>query len=93
MKPYLIISQILYALFLFPWFVIWSMSFMSFDSGFNFANISFVLAITLYPVAVIACSILAWIFRVKKKRFANIINLVPMLWIIGFFGLMYMLSI
>jgi hypothetical protein len=88
MKPYLIISQILYVLSLVPWFVIWGLSFMSFDSGVNLANSSFVLAISLFPVAVIVGSILAWVFRVKKQRFAIMINLIPMLWIIAFLGFM-----
>jgi hypothetical protein len=88
MKPYLIISQTLYVLSLIPWFVIWGLSFMSFDSGVNLANGSFVLAISIFPVAVIVSSILAWVFRVKKQRFAIMINLVPMLWIIAFGGFM-----
>lgn len=92
MKPYLIITQILYALSFIPWFVIWGLSFMSFDSGVNSANVSFVLAISLYPVAVIICAILAWFFRVKKKRLSIILNLVPMLWIFGFFGFMLLYS-
>lgn len=90
MKPYLIIIQILYVLSLLPWFVIWGLSFMSFDSGVNLSNVSFVLVISLYPIAVIICSILAWFFRVKKKRLAIIMNAVPLLWIIGFFGLMFL---
>ncbi|MDQ1147767.1 hypothetical protein QE429_004594 [Bacillus sp. SORGH_AS 510] len=90
MKLYLIISQILFALSLIPWFIIWGLSFMSFDSGVNLANSSFVLAISLYPVAVIVGSIIAWVFRVKKKRFAIMINLVPLLWIIVFMGFMVM---
>ncbi|MEH7302616.1 hypothetical protein [Neobacillus drentensis] len=88
MKLYLIISQILFALSLIPWFIIWGLSFMSFDSGVNLANGSFVIAITLYPVAVITCSILAWVFRVKRKKFSTIINLFPMLWIVAFIGFM-----
>jgi hypothetical protein len=90
MKLYLIISQILFALSLIPWFVIWGLSFMSFDSGVNLANSSFVIIISLYPVAVIVGSILAWVFRGKKKRFAIMINLVPLLWIIAFMGFMVM---
>lgn len=88
MKPYLIISQILYVLSLIPWVAIWGLSFMSFDNGMNAANISFVLVISLYLVAVIVGSILSWVFRVKKKRFAVWINLLPLLWIIAFFGFM-----
>ncbi|MFD2616507.1 hypothetical protein [Terrilactibacillus laevilacticus] len=88
MKSYLIISQILYILSLFPWFVIWGLSFMSFDSGVNAANVSFVLAISLYPVAIIVGSILSWVFRLKKKRFAILINLLPVSWFIVFFSFM-----
>lgn len=88
MKLYLIISQILYVLSLIPWVVIWGLSFMSFDNGMNIANVSFVLAISLYTVAVIVGSILSWVFRVKKKRFSVLINLLPLLWIIVFFSFM-----
>ncbi|MDQ0201846.1 hypothetical protein [Neobacillus ginsengisoli] len=90
MKTYLIISQILYLLSLIPWFLIWGLSFMSFDNGVNLYNVSFVLSISLYPVAVIVCSILSWYFRVKKKRFAMIINIAPMLWIIAYFVFMFL---
>lgn len=88
MKLFLIVSQILFTLSLIPWFVIWGLSFMSFDSGFNLANISFAGTISLYPVAVILCSILAWILRLKKQRLAIIINLLPLLWVIAFVGFM-----
>lgn len=90
MKPYLIVSQIIFAISLVPWFVIWGLSFMSFDAGVNFYNISFVLTITLYPVAVILSSIFAWAYSVKKKRFAIMINLLPLLWIITFFSFMFL---
>ncbi|PGY09743.1 hypothetical protein [Bacillus sp. AFS031507] len=91
MKLYLIISQILYLLSLIPWFAIWGLSFKSFDGGVNLSNVSFVLAISLYPIAVIFGSILAWVFRMKKKRLAIMINLIPMVWIIVFlyFMLLY----
>ncbi|MHC0039743.1 hypothetical protein [Pseudoneobacillus sp. C159] len=86
MKLYLIISQVLYTISLIPWLAIWGLSFMSFDSGFNVFNVSFVLAITLYPVAIIICSILSWVFKTRKRRFAIVINLIPLLWIISFLG-------
>lgn len=92
MKLYLIISQILYALSLIPWFVIWGLSFMSFDSGIHLANSSFVLVISLYPLAVIVGSILAWVFRLKKKRLAAMINLLPLVWILAFLGFMLVYS-
>ncbi len=88
MKRLLIISQILYAVSLIPWIIIWGLSFMSFDGGVNLSNVSFVLIISLYPVAVIACSILTWLFRSKKKKLALVINLIPLVWVIGFVGLM-----
>lgn len=84
MKPFLIITQILYALSLLPWFVIWSMSFMSFDAGIGFYNSLFVLIITLYPVAVIVSSILSWVFHRKRKKLSVILNLIPMVWVIAF---------
>ncbi|MGA9226198.1 MAG: hypothetical protein WB217_07655 [Mesobacillus sp.] len=90
MKPFLILSQTIYILSLVPWFVIWGLSFMSFDSGVNFYNISFVLVITLYPIAVVTGSVLAWIFREKKKRFAITMNLLPMIWVIAFLSFMFL---
>lgn len=88
MKIYFILVQILYVLCLIPWFVFWGLSFMSFDAGFSAANIAFVGTITLYPVAVIACSVIAWLIRGTKKRAAVLVNLVPMLWIVGFAAFM-----
>ncbi|WP_407268580.1 hypothetical protein [Radiobacillus sp. PE A8.2] len=89
MKPYLIISQVLYLLSLLPWFVIWGLSFMSFDGGINFYNSAFVLIISLYPVAIITCSILGWVLHKKKQRAAFIVNLVPTLWVISFLAFMF----
>jgi len=91
MKWYLIISQIFYSITLIPWFFIWGISFMVFDSGIiNIYNVSFVLIITLYPIAVILCSFLAWKMRIKKRKLAIIINLVPMIWVIGFSLLLFL---
>ena len=84
MRLFLIVSQILYLGSLIPWFIIWAMSFMSFDGGVNVSNVSFVLWISFYPIAVIACSILAWVFRVKRKRQSLVVNLIPLLWVISF---------
>lgn len=83
-KSFLIIIQILYVLSLLPWFVIWGMSFMSFDAGIGFYNTLFVAVITLYPVAIIVSSIFAWVYRLKRRRLAIILNLVPMVWVISF---------
>lgn len=92
MLVYLIVSQVLFICSLLPWIIIWGMSFMSFDAGIGLYNSLFVLTITVYPLAIIICSILAWIFRVKKKRFAIIINLVPLLWVISFISFMYIVD-
>lgn len=88
MKAYLVITQILYVLSLMPWFLIWAFSFLVFDNGFALGNVTFFLVITFYPIAIILCSILAWIFRVKKQRFAIGINLVPTLWVIAYLSFM-----
>lgn len=79
MKVLLIVTQIIYLLCLFPWFLIWGLSFMSFDNGFNFYNIAFVLFISLYPIVALACSIIAWSLLKRKKRTATVINFIPML--------------
>ncbi|WP_342542567.1 hypothetical protein MHH33_17835 [Paenisporosarcina sp. FSL H8-0542] len=92
MKGFLIGSQIFYVLCLIPWFVIWGLSFMSFDNGFSVWNVSFVLAIGFYPIAVILCSIFSWILHIQRKRTAIIINLIPMLWVAGLGVLLLMVN-
>lgn len=88
MKIFLIFSQIIYLLCILPWIVIWGMSFMSFDGGIGLGNVAFVSIISLYPIAVIICSIIAWILHMRKRRTAIIVNLIPMLWLIAF-GLLF----
>ncbi len=59
---------------------------MSFDNGIALGNTLFVLTIGLYPIAVLTCSVIAWFLHVKMKlhRASILVNLVPMLWIVGF---------
>ncbi|MFT8319972.1 MAG: hypothetical protein ABF649_03615 [Bacillus sp. (in: firmicutes)] len=83
MKSYFVISQIFYVLCTLPWFLIFGLSFMSFDNGVNFFNVAFVVGVGLYPIAVIFCSIFSWFLRGRSKRVAVIINSIPLLWIIG----------
>ncbi|WP_309122225.1 hypothetical protein [Paenibacillus sp.] len=83
MKKFLILTQIAYAIFLPFWFLIWGISFMGFDSGFNWLAVGIVTAIGLYPVAGLVCSILAWVLRTRKARAAVVVNLIPMLWLLG----------
>ncbi|PKG22796.1 hypothetical protein [Niallia nealsonii] len=93
MKTYLVITQILYAVCLLPWLVVFGMSFMSFDQGISVANSAFVFGIGVYPIFVIICSVVAWIYRKRKKKLAIIVNLIPMLWIIGLGVPLFLLNI
>ncbi|WP_379136318.1 hypothetical protein [Paenibacillus sp. sgz500958] len=90
MKPFLIISQVIYTACLVAWIIIWLMSFMLFDSGIFFWNSFFFVLISLFPVAVLACSLTAWIVRKRRPRTAIAVNLIPMLWIVSFAGIMVM---
>lgn len=83
-KPFLVIIQILYVLSLLPWFVIWGLSFMSFDAGIGFYNALFVLVITIYPIVVVVSSIFAWVFRKKRRRLSIILSVLPSVWVISF---------
>lgn len=56
---------------------------MSFDQGFAWSSFALVAGIGIYPIAVVVCSILAWILRNRRKRMATLLNLIPMLWILG----------
>ncbi|MFD2615326.1 hypothetical protein [Paenibacillus gansuensis] len=83
MKRIFIITQAFYVLCLVPWMGVFGLSFMGFDSGFHWQAVAFVTIIGLFPVAVILCSIAAWMLRVRKRRAALLLNFIPMLWIIG----------
>jgi hypothetical protein len=83
LKTYLVITQIVYLLFMIPWLFAWGISFMSFDQGFHWSNVAFVAGIGIYPIAAIVCSIFAWRFRKRSQRAAIILNLMPMIWILG----------
>ncbi|KAB7668424.1 hypothetical protein [Bacillus sp. B1-b2] len=65
---FLIISEVIYVASLLPWLIVFGLSFMSFDNGVGFTNIAFVGGIGLYPVAVLICSILGWVYRLRKTR-------------------------
>ncbi|NRD77020.1 hypothetical protein HPT25_05860 [Bacillus sp. BRMEA1] len=83
MKTLLITTQILYLLCLVPWYLIWGLSFMTFDNGYSIYNVTFVLLISLYPIAVLTCSIIAWILRKRRRRISAAVNFIPMLWVIS----------
>jgi hypothetical protein len=82
MKAYLVSSQLVYALCLAPWFLIWGITLMGFANGINWFSLTLTGVVSLYPIAAIVCSILAWKFRDKRRRAAVIVNLIPMLWIL-----------
>jgi len=90
-KLFLLISQIIYALGLLPWLFIWGMSVMVFDAGVYLGNTLFFIAISAYPIAVIGCSITAWLLRLRRRRTAIFVNLLPVLWILGI-GLLLVFS-
>jgi hypothetical protein len=85
MKLFLIIVQSFYSIMLLPWFFVWGLSFMVFDNGISLWGIGIVIIVSLYPVAVTVCSILSWVYRkMVKPIYIVFINLVPLLWIIAF---------
>ncbi|GGD79751.1 hypothetical protein [Paenibacillus nasutitermitis] len=83
MKTFLISTQILYLLCTVPWLLIWGVSFMGFDQGISFFNVALVILIGVYPLVVVVCSIIAWVLRKRRQRMSVIVNLVPMLWVLG----------
>jgi hypothetical protein len=85
MKLYLISIQAFYLISLIPWFLIWGLSFMVFDNGISAWGVSIMVIVSLYPVAVIICSILSWLFREKLKSLTIFfISSIPLLWVITF---------
>jgi peptidoglycan/LPS O-acetylase OafA/YrhL len=91
MKTFLVISQTIFAFCLIPWLMVWGMSFMVFDAGVHFWNSFFFITISVFPIAVVGCSILAWLLRMRRRRIAIIVNLIPILWI-GGLGLFLLIS-
>ncbi|RDI40956.1 hypothetical protein [Falsibacillus pallidus] len=88
MKLFLVITQVLYLIFIVLWLPIWGLSFMSFDNGIALWNSLFVFVIGIYPLVVITCSIAAWLqYRKSKNRRAVIIDVIPLLWILGLLSL------
>lgn len=83
LKPYLIVTQVVYVLALIPWSLVFIMSPMMFDAGvavWNSITFGFIAA---YPVALIISSILAWRLR-RRARSAVVyfVGGIPALWIV-----------
>ncbi|OAB42099.1 hypothetical protein [Paenibacillus antarcticus] len=84
MKSKLIIIQGFYLLTLLPWFLIWGLSFMVFDNGISVWGISIMTIVSLYPIAVVICSILSWLLKEKVKPLNTfLISAIPLLWVIS----------
>lgn len=89
MKKFLVITQVIYALFLGVWAIVWLTSFMLFDSGVTWTSATAFGVITAYPVAALTCSITAWILRRKEKQRTSVyVNLVPSLWVVSITGVL-----
>ncbi len=58
---WLIVSQLIYLVSLFPWLAMALMSFMAFDAGVNWQNLLFVLAMWSYPLWLLLFAALAWL--------------------------------
>ena len=76
---WLIITQILAALSLFPWLIIAGLSLLAFDSGYRLSAILFVVFIWVYPLLLLGCAIQAWwLYRHGKVRGALITTSIPL---------------
>lgn len=92
---FLLVSQIVYALFSLAWIIVALMSFMMFDSpdALSDGTTLFVfIMVWMYPVALIGSAIVGWVLYHKRKfRGAVWIDLIPMLWVLGIV-LLYIVS-
>ena len=77
---WLIITQVLAALSLFPWLIMAGLSVLAFDSGYGLSAVLFVAAIWLYPLLPLGCAVRAWwLYRHGKQRSAVIASSIPLL--------------
>ncbi|WP_138754292.1 hypothetical protein [Paenibacillus sinopodophylli] len=83
----MLISQILFGMFTFIWFVTALMSFMIFDNPAGehmFWPLLVFIVYWLYPIALIASIIMSWLlYRKGKMKAAVTISLVPLLWVLA----------
>jgi hypothetical protein len=76
---WLIITQVLAILSLFPWLIMAGLSLLAFDSGYGPSAMLFVAVIWLYPFLPIGCAIRAWwLYRHGKLRGALITTSIPL---------------
>ncbi|SOC43275.1 hypothetical protein [Ureibacillus acetophenoni] len=82
MKLYLIATQSIYFVSLIPWLFFWVLAFILIMHDPTSQNTLYFMIITLYPVAVIICTIIAWYFHINKRSISIAINLIPAIWLI-----------
>jgi hypothetical protein len=76
---WLIITQVLAALSLLPWFIMAGLSVLAFDSGYGLSAVLFVAMVWLYPLLPLGCAVRAWsLYRHGKLRGAMITTSIPL---------------
>lgn len=76
---WLIVSTLLYILSLIPWFYIVMFSPMAFDAGYTTSAIVFIYVLLAYPLFLIVCVVLAWIFyKFSKDMAAWVMTILPL---------------
>jgi hypothetical protein len=76
---WLIITQGLAALSLFPWLIMAGLSMLAFDSGYGLSAVLFIVLMWLYPLLPLGCAIWAWrLYRHGKVRGALITTSIPL---------------
>ncbi len=87
MKLYLIATQVVYYVALLPWIFFWVMAFIMIMHAPTSQNTILFTLTTLYPIAVIVCTIIAWYFHMNKRSVSIAINFIPAIWLIYYYML------
>ncbi|KGR79409.1 hypothetical protein [Ureibacillus manganicus] len=85
MKLYLITTQMVYYVAFVLWVIFWGMALSAILQVPTFENMLFFAITTLYPIAVIVCTIFAWNFHMNKRSISIVINIVPAIWLICYY--------
>ncbi len=92
---WLILTQVLATLSLFPWLIMTGLSLLAFDSGYHLSAILFVVLIWVYPLLPLGCAIRAWwLYRHDKVRGALITTSIPLVVVLPlmFYGIWALLA-
>ncbi|HWL24156.1 MAG TPA: hypothetical protein VNR38_10480 [Ureibacillus sp.] len=85
MKLYLIATQMIYYVTFMFWIVFWGMALTAVLQVSSLQHILFFALTTIYPIAVIVCTIIAWYYHQTNKGLSVSINLIPAIWLIGYY--------